>query len=119
MARVQAGATVRRDPSVRPDASPRPERGAARPREVEGRTRAPSWLENLLGWARAHRAAAAASALAPTLATAALIVYFSWSGAPVPLAGEVEVVAEGRAPMVLQTSEGPVVLLGDPGPDGT
>jgi len=70
------------------------------------------------GWARAHRAAALAGTLAPTLAGLALIVYFSDSETPPPpLAGEVEVVAEGRAPMVLQTSEGPVVLLG--GTDGT
>jgi anti-sigma factor RsiW len=94
----------------------------ARPQRIgKGATvrREPTWLESLLGWARAHRAAAAASALAPTLAAAALIVYFSTSGAHVPLAGDVEVVAEGRAPLVLQTSEGPVVLLGDPEPSGT
>jgi predicted anti-sigma-YlaC factor YlaD len=71
-----------------------------------------------LAWARAHRAAALMGTLAPTLAGLALIVYFSDSETPPPpLAGEVEVVAEGRAPMVLQTSEGPVVLLG--GTDGT
>jgi anti-sigma factor RsiW len=112
MERVQTGATARRDralPSVRPEA--RGESGAA---DVAGRT---TWLESFLGWARAHRAAAAASALAPTLAAAALIVYFSSSGAHIPLAGEVEVEAEGRAAVVLQTSEGPVVLLGDPEPD--
>ena len=71
------------------------------------------WLSGLLAWARAHRAAAVAGTLAPTLAAAALIVYLSGSTPPIPLAGDVEVIAEGRAAMVLQTSDGPVVLLGD------
>jgi anti-sigma factor RsiW len=92
------------------------ERVSVRPeREVERRT---SWVDGVLSWARAHRAVAAASALAPTLAAAALIVYFSASVTPAPLAGDVEVVAEGRAAMVLQTSDGPVVLL-DSDPDAT
>lgn len=89
--------------------------------EVMARVGAPQERTGLwtraLAWARAHRAAALAGTLAPTLAGLALIVYFSGSETPPPLAGEVEVVAEGRAPMVLQTSEGPVVLLG--GTDGT
>jgi anti-sigma factor RsiW len=66
-------------------------------------------------WARAHRAAAVAGTLAPTLAAAALIVYLATSGTPASRLGEVEVVAEGRVPVVLQTSEGPVVLLDEPG----
>jgi hypothetical protein len=72
-------------------------------------------LSRLRAWARAHRAAALAGTLAPTLAAAALIVYLSSSAAPVPLAGEIEVVAEGTVPVVLETSEGPVVLLGEAG----
>jgi anti-sigma factor RsiW len=68
----------------------------------------------LLAWARAHRAAAVASTLAPTLAAAALIVYLATSATPVSRLGDVEVVAEGRVPMVLQTSDGPVVLLDEP-----
>ncbi len=65
---------------------------------------------------------ALAGVLAPALAALALIVYvvhpvvFSES----PQAGEVEVSVEGRATMVIQTSDGPVVLLGDPDePEGT
>jgi anti-sigma factor RsiW len=73
-----------------------------------------SWLGGILDWARAHRAAAAASTLAPTLAAAALIVYFSTGTSPAALAGDVEVDAEGLAPVVLQTIEGPVVLLETP-----
>ena len=54
-----------------------------------------------------------------TLAALGLIVYLS-SGDAGPQAGDVEVVAEGRAPMVLTTQDGPVVLLGDPSDgDGT
>jgi hypothetical protein len=73
-------------------------------------------LDSLVAWARAHRLAAAGTALAPTLAAIAIMLYLSSAGPAAPLAGEVEVVAEGNVPMVLQTSEGPVVLLGDPEP---
>lgn len=72
----------------------------------------PGAWDRLLGWARAHRAAALAGTLAPTLAAAALVVYFSAASVG-PLAGEIEVVAEGRTATVLQTVDGPVVLLGD------
>jgi anti-sigma factor RsiW len=74
----------------------------------------PSAWSRLRRWAHAHRAAAAAAALAPTLAAAALVVYFATGGAPAPTLDAIDVVAEGRGAMVLQTSEGPVVLLGDP-----
>jgi anti-sigma factor RsiW len=67
-------------------------------------------------WVRHHRAVAAVSALAPTLAALALVVYLGRGNGP-ELA--VEVVAEGRAAMVLETSDGPVVLLGDDEPAGT
>jgi anti-sigma factor RsiW len=93
--------------------------GAAAARAEPGRAPAspPGLLERLVGWVRAHRRAAAATALAPTLAAAVALLYLSSAGGPPPPhAGEVEVVAEGSVPMVLQTSEGPVVLLGDPEP---
>jgi anti-sigma factor RsiW len=93
---------------VRPPA--RPERRPAPRAGIEGR----AW-PRILSWARAHRAAAVAGTLAPTLAAAALIVYLATSGTAASRLGEVEVVAEGRVPMVLQTSEGPVVLLDEPG----
>jgi anti-sigma factor RsiW len=62
-------------------------------------------------WARNHRAAAFASALAPALAALALIAYLDRPATPEPTV--VEVSAEGRATILLETSEGPVVLLGD------
>ncbi len=72
----------------------------------------PSTTLRLRAWARRHRAAAAVSALAPALAALALIVYLGRAGAPE--AALVEVTAEGRGAILLETSEGPVVLLGDP-----
>jgi hypothetical protein len=57
--------------------------------------------------------ATALAALAPAAAAAALFIYLGGEADPAPLAGEVEVVAEGRAPVVLTGDDGPVVLLGD------
>ncbi len=71
----------------------------------------------ILGWVRHHRLIAAASALAPTLAALALILYLGRGSAPE--GAPVEISAEGRSTMVLETSEGPVVLLGDPEPEGS
>jgi hypothetical protein len=99
-------------PKAAPDrgtrASIAPPAGGNAPRERER-----TW-PRILSWARANRAAAVAGTLAPTLAAAALIVYLATSGTVASRLGEVEVVAEGRAPMVLQTSDGPVVLLDEP-----
>jgi anti-sigma factor RsiW len=78
-----------------------------------GRARGGLW-----GWVRHHRLAAALSALGPALAAAALVLYLGQAGAP-PDAARYEVVAEGRGATVLDTADGPVVLLGDPGPEGT
>jgi hypothetical protein len=69
-------------------------------------------------WVRHHRLLAAAGGLAPALAALALVVYVGRAQAP----GEeiaLQVSAEGRGAMVLDTSEGPVVLLGDDEPAGT
>lgn len=71
-------------------------------------------LSRLRRWTRRHRVAAVASVLAPALAAAALVVYLL-GGSPEP--GSVELSAEGRNELVLQTSDGPVVLFGDT--DGT
>jgi len=81
----------------------------------------PSGLRALLAWFRRHRVVAAASALAPTLAALALIVYFQTRGITAgPLAGDVEVTSEEHTPMVLDTSDGPLILLGDSDePEGT
>jgi anti-sigma factor RsiW len=78
-----------------------------------GRERGGVW-----SWVRHHRLFAAAGALAPALAALALVVYV---GRAPPSADDaaLQVSAEGRGTMVLDTSEGPVVLLGDDGPTGT
>jgi anti-sigma factor RsiW len=75
-------------------------------------------LTTLADWARHHRAAAAISALAPTLAAAALLMYFA-SGSPPAETAAVEVHAEGRTATVLETSDGPMVLFGDGEPEGS
>ncbi len=67
----------------------------------------------LLGWVRRHRRAAAA-ALVPVVAALAVIVYVRLElGAKGP-AG-LELTSEGEATTVLQTSDGPVVLLQEEG----
>jgi len=71
----------------------------------------------LWSWVRHHRAVAALSALAPALAALALVVYLGQASGPPD--AEYEVVAEGRGATVLDTSDGPVVLLGDADPEGT
>jgi len=91
--------------------------GAAPSRELVPRPGMRGLLAPILSWVRHHRLAAAASALAPTLAAAALILYLDRGSGPEPVS--VVVSAEGRATTVLETSDGPVVLLGDPEPEGT
>jgi anti-sigma factor RsiW len=63
----------------------------------------------ILGWFRRHRAAAAAG-LVPVLAALATIVYLRVTGGPGP-AAMFELSSEGEATTVLQTVDGPVVLL--------
>ena len=66
---------------------------------------------------RRHRALAVGSALAPTLVAAALIVYLELRGGVVP---GIEVVSEQYAPMVIETDDGPLILLGGADePEGT
>jgi anti-sigma factor RsiW len=72
----------------------------------------------LWSWVRHHRLFAAAGALAPALAVLALVVYVGRAPTPADDAA-LQVSAEGRGTMVLDTSEGPVVLLGDDEPTGT
>src|SRR3990172_5965900 len=76
----------------------------------EGERRA-GLLTRLGLWSRRHRAAAAFSALAPALAAVALVVYLGRAAAPEPTL--VEVSAEGRGTILLETSEGPGGVLGD------
>lgn len=69
----------------------------------------------LLAWMRGHRLATALSALAPAAAAVAVALYVvDRDDEPAPLAGDVEVVSEDRAPLVIRADEGPVVLFGDP-----
>ncbi len=66
-----------------------------------------------LGWFRAHPRAALAS-LVPFVAAVALVVYvrLEHGGESGPMAS-LEIATEGEVTMVLQTSDGPVVLLDD------
>lgn len=66
----------------------------------------------LLAWLRGHRRAVAA-ALAPALAALALIVYVRLEGGGPEQIALLEVTSEGVATTILQTSDGPVVLLGE------
>jgi hypothetical protein len=77
--------------------------GAAEPRHA----RAPR--AGILAWLSGHRRAAA-GALAPVLAAAALLVYVRLEADRGQIAS-LELAAEGEVTMILQTSDGPVVLL--------
>jgi anti-sigma factor RsiW len=63
----------------------------------------------IAGWLGRHRRAAAAT-LVPALAALALIVYVRMDGGSESIA-LLELTSEGEATTVLQTSDGPVVLL--------
>jgi anti-sigma factor RsiW len=63
----------------------------------------------VLDWIREHRRAAAAM-LAPALAAAAVIVYVS-VGTERGQVASLELAAEGEATTVIQTADGPIVLL--------
>lgn len=89
--------------------------------QVMARVERPGGLRGLWALVARHKVAAAATALAPTLAALGIILYVSRGGPEaVPQVGDVEVVSVGHGPVVLSTEAGPVVLLGDPtGPEGT
>ncbi|ABS28604.1 zf-HC2 domain-containing protein [Anaeromyxobacter sp. Fw109-5] len=72
---------------------------------------APARRHGFLGWFRAHPRAALAS-LVPVLAAVALVVYVRIEGDDGQIA-LFEMATEGEVTMVLQTSDGPVVLLGE------
>ena len=61
---------------------------------------------------------AAASALVPALAAVALYLYIGRSGGSGPWELSVEVTSENLAAVVLDTSDGPVILVGE-GSEGT
>ena len=81
----------------------------------------PRGLRAALAFFRRHRVLAAGTALAPTLAALALIVYFERQrSVPAPMPGQVEVISETYAPMVVDTDDGPLIILGDDDePEGT
>jgi hypothetical protein len=112
-----ADGVMARIPSARPWAAP--PRGGASPER--GRRAQPErvpqgWLAPIADWVRHHRFAAIASALAPAVAALALVLYLGRGPAP---EYAVEVSSDDRGAMVLETNEGPVVLLGDSNSDGT
>ena len=76
-------------------------------------------LGRLRAWARHHKVAAAFAALAPAAAAIALVVWLERAG-PGGGTGEpgVEVSSETLAPIVLDTSDGPMILFDGDG-DGT
>jgi anti-sigma factor RsiW len=65
----------------------------------------------LRSWLRAHRRAVF-GALVPAVAALALIVYLGQPSEP-PHVAQLEVSGEGEATTVIQTSDGPVVLLAE------
>ena len=66
----------------------------------------------LFGWIGRHRLAAAASTLVPVLAAIALLMYVRVDGGREQSA-LFELSSEGEATTVLQTADGPVVLLAE------
>jgi anti-sigma factor RsiW len=70
---------------------------------------APAPRLGVLEWLRANRRTAL-GLLAPVLAAAALIVYVSVGGGSAQVAS-LELAAEGEATTVIQTADGPIVLL--------
>lgn len=65
----------------------------------------------LVAWLRRRRVAFAA--LVPALAAVALLVYVQRRPGPTEVASLMELTSEGEVTMVLQTSDGPLVLLGE------
>ena len=78
----------------------------------------PGLLGRLLELFRRHRVLATASALAPALAALALYLYIGRTTGTGPMEFSVEVTSEDLAPMVLDTSDGPIILVGEAS-DGT
>ena len=71
---------------------------------------APPARPGLIEWLRGHRRTVAAL-LAPGLAAAALVVYLAGGPSERPAVASLEVDSEGEATTVIQTKDGPIVLL--------
>jgi anti-sigma factor RsiW len=82
--------------------------------ERVGEGERPGALAGLRRFWRRHRVLALGSAIAPAAAAAALVVYLARSPSPAEgaMLAAVDVSSEDGAAMVLQTRQGPVVLLG-------
>jgi anti-sigma factor RsiW len=78
----------------------------------------PGPLGRLRDFFRRHRILATASALAPALAALALYLYIGLTTGTGPSGFGVEVTSEDLAAVVLETSDGPVILVGEAS-DGT
>jgi anti-sigma factor RsiW len=70
-------------------------------------------LGRLREFLRRHQILAAASTLAPALAALALYLYIGRTAGPGPAGLAVEVTSEDLAAIVLDTSDGPVILVGE------
>lgn len=104
MARVEAKGSVLPE---RPSTSARLRRAYARDeREIGGGAKSRG---GVLDWILAHRKLAFGT-LAPALAAAALLVYVQTRPAS-PEVALMELTSEGEATMILQTQDGPLVLL--------
>jgi len=80
---------------------------------IEGERPVP-FLERLLGAVRLHPRVVVGSALAPLLAALALVLYVEYRpGGDLADARMLEVSAVGRATTIIQSSDGPLVLLDD------
>ncbi len=85
-----------------------------------GATEPAGVLESIKTFFRHHKVLAVASALAPALGAAALYLFIERSSSAVTADTAepgVEVMSETLAPVVLDTSDGPVILVGES--DGT
>jgi anti-sigma factor RsiW len=80
--------------------------------QVMARVGAAPGRRGLLAWIGRHRRALAAT-LAPALAALAVIVYVRLEGGGRQEIALLEVASEGDATTILQTSDGPIVLLGE------
>lgn len=88
----------------------------ARPAEAPARG---GFWDAVVGWVRHHRFAAVTGAIAPAVAGIALIMYVAAVRPSGSQPAEALVVADAGSSLVLQTAEGPVVLLGDSDDGGT
>jgi anti-sigma factor RsiW len=86
---------------------------AAQPRDSMSVSRSDRRGEGGTWWQWLTGRRAAAAALVPALAAAALLVYVQTRPGVPEVASLMELTSEGEVTMILQTSDGPLVLLGE------